>query len=37
MYNELLTISETAEYLKVYDKTVRRLIQNKRTCCVKGW
>ena len=29
MSDELLTIAETAEYLKVSDKTIRRLIQDE--------
>ncbi len=29
MPNDILTISQTAEYLKVCDKTIRRLISKK--------
>ena len=35
MENELLTVYQTAEYLQVSDKTVRRLIKNKQLAASK--
>lgn len=35
MRNDILTISQTAEYLQVCDKTVRRLISSKQLLASK--
>ncbi|MCL2079130.1 MAG: helix-turn-helix domain-containing protein [Oscillospiraceae bacterium] len=35
MADELLTVSQTAKYLKVSDKTVRRLIQSNQLIASK--
>lgn len=35
MKNDILTIAQTAEYLQVCDKTVRRLIANKQLSASK--
>lgn len=35
MNNDILTILQTAEYLQVFDKTVRRLISSKQLSASK--
>lgn len=35
MVDELLTVSQAASYLKVCDKTIRRLISNKKITASK--
>ena len=37
MTEELLTVSQAAQYLQVCEKTVRRLINNQKIDCLKSW
>ncbi len=37
MGDEIYTVAQTAQYLKVCDKTVRRLIASNKLCGFSNW